>query len=61
MSSERFLFLAVHIAWKLSKYGLFTRPYFPICGLNTGKYGLESTPYFDTFHTVSILGYLVTY
>ena len=26
-------------AWKVSKYGIFSGPYFPIFGLNTGKYG----------------------
>ena len=30
------------IAWKVSKYGVFS-------GLNTGKYGLEKNPYLDTF------------
>ena len=32
------------------KYGVFSGPYSPIFGLNTGKYGPEKTPYFDTFH-----------
>ena len=45
-------------AWKLSKYGAFSGPYFPVFGLNTGKYGPEKTPYMDTFHTVrSFLSY----
>ena len=46
----------VHIlptAWKVSKYGVFSGPYFPAFGLNTGKYGPEKTPYLDSFHTVS--------
>ena len=41
-------------AWKLSKYGVISGPYFPVFGLNTGKYGLEKTPYLDTFHVVII-------
>ena len=54
-------------AWKVSKYGFFSGPYFPVFGLNAeiysksvnlrihpnrGKYGPEKTPYLDTFHTV---------
>ena len=39
--------------WKVSKYGVFSAPYFPAFGLNTGKYGPEKTPYLDTFHTVN--------
>ena len=37
---------------KGSKYGVFSGPYFPKFGLNTGKYGPEKTPYLDTFHAV---------
>ena len=49
----------------MSKYGVFSDPYFPAFGLNTerykvslhiqsecGKYGSEKTPYLDTFHAV---------
>ena len=46
----------------VSKYGVFSGPYFPVFGLttpylsifspNTGKYGPEKTPYLDTFHAV---------
>ena len=36
-------------AWKVSKYGVISGPYFPVFGLNTGKYGPEKTPYLDTF------------
>ena len=39
-------------AWKVSKYGVISGPYFPVFGLNTGKYGPEITPYLDTFHAV---------
>ena len=49
------------IAWKVSKYGVVSGPYFPAFGLtmylslfspNAGKYGPEITPYLDTFHAV---------
>ena len=40
------------IAWKVSKYGVFSAPYFPVFGQNTRKYGPEKTPYLDTFHVV---------
>ena len=36
----------------MSKYGVFSGPYFPVFGLNTGKYGLEKTTYLDTFYAV---------
>ena len=43
-------------AWKASKYGVFSGPYFPafrlnteIYGVNEGKCGPEKTPYVDTF------------
>ena len=39
-------------AWKVSKYGVFTRQCFSIFVLNIGKYGREKTPYLDTFHAV---------
>ena len=39
-------------AWKVSKYGVISGPYFPVFGLNTGKYRPEITPYLDTFHAV---------
>ena len=32
-------------AWKVSKYGDFSGPYFPV-------FGPEKTPYLDTFHAV---------
>ena len=50
----------------MSKYGVFSGPYFPAFGLNTeryevslriqsacGKIRTRKTPYLDTFHTVS--------
>ena len=36
----------------VSKYRVFSGPYFPLFGLNTGKYGPEKTPHLDTFHAV---------
>ena len=39
-------------AGKVFKYGVFSGPYFPVFGLNTGKYGPEKTSYLDTFHAV---------
>ena len=39
-------------SWKVSKYEVFSDPYFPVFGLNTGKYGPEKAPYLDTFHAV---------
>ena len=37
---------------KFPKYGVFSGPYFPVFGLNTGKYGPEKPPYLDIFHAV---------
>ena len=39
-------------AQKVSKYGVFSGPYFPVFSLNMEKYGPEKTLYVDTFHTV---------
>ena len=39
-------------AWKVSKYGVISGPYFPVFSPNTGKYGPEKTPYLDAFHAV---------
>ena len=32
----------VTTAWKVSKYGVISGPYFPVCGLNTETYGVNS-------------------
>ena len=37
---------------KVSKYGVISRPYFPVFWLNTVKYGPEITPYLDTINAV---------
>ena len=39
----------------MSKYGVFSGPYFPVFSLNTGKDWSEKTPYWDTFHAVTWL------
>ena len=48
------------IAWKVSKYGVFSGPYFAALGLNTERYSVfssnarkyesEKIPYLDTFY-----------
>ena len=40
-------------AWKVSKYGDFSGPYFCL-------FGTERTPYFDTYHTVPMSPMLIT-
>ena len=47
-------FIAKSTAWKVSKYGFISGPYFPVFGLNIGKYGPEITSYFDAFHVAII-------
>ena len=39
-------------AYKVSKYGVNSDPYFPIFSPNTEKYRPKKTPYLDTFHAV---------
>ena len=39
-------------AWKMSKYGVISGPYFPVFIPNIRKYGPEITPYLDTFYAV---------
>ena len=59
------IFLQIFTAWKVSKYGVFSGPYFPVLGLNTeiycvnlrikleyGKIQTRKTPYLDTFLSV---------
>ena len=41
-------------AWKVSKYGFFSGPHFPVFGLNTGKYRPEKTLYLDIFQAVQL-------
>ena len=42
-------------AWKVSKYGVFSGPYFLVFSPNTWKYGPEKTPYLQTFQAVLML------
>ena len=37
----------------MSKYGVFSGPFFPVFNPNTGIYRPEETSYFCTFHTVT--------
>ena len=53
MRRENLYTLATFTAWKVSKYGVISGPYFPVFGLNTGRYGPEIAPYLDTFHAVN--------
>ena len=39
-------------AWKVSKYGVISGPYFAVFSPNTGKYGPEITSYLDTLRSV---------
>ena len=41
-------------ARKVSKYGVFSGPYFAVFSQNTGKYGSEKTPYLNDFHAVGL-------
>ena len=50
----RIIEVDVSSAWKVSKYGVLSGPYFPVFGLNTGKYGPEKTSYLNTFHAVFV-------
>ena len=38
----------------MSKYGVFSGPYFPVFSPNVGKYLPEKTPYLETFHAVHV-------
>ena len=61
----------LNTVWKVSKYGVYSGPYFSLFGLNTeiysvnlriqseyGKIRPEKTSYLDTFHTVDKKGCL---
>ena len=51
-TSESIGHSAIFSAWEVSKHEVFSGPYFPVFGLNTGKYGPGKTPYLDNFHAV---------
>ena len=46
------LFTENDTAQKVSKYGVFSDPCFPVSSPNTAKKGSEKTPHLDTFHAV---------
>ena len=51
-------FTAIHLltAWKVSKYGVFSGPYFPVFRLNTEKYGTgKKLCIWTLFHAVTFL------
>ena len=64
-------FYEVNATWKVSKYGVFSGPYFPAVGLNkersgvfspnARKYGPEKAPYLDNFHAVQSFKKLVNF
>ena len=39
MRRQNLYTLATFTAWKVSKYGVISCPYFPVFGLNTERYG----------------------
>ena len=41
MRRENLYTLATFTAWKVSKYGVISGPYFPVFGLNTERYFLD--------------------
>ena len=52
---DNFMSFSVDItAGKLSRYEVFSSPYFPVFGRNTGKYVPEKTPYWGTFYAVYV-------
>ena len=53
--SEKNYCWSIITALKVYKYRVFSGPYFPVFGLNTGKYGPEKTLYLDTFHAAHSL------
>ena len=40
--------------WKVSKYEVFSGPYFHVFSSSTGKYGPEKSPYLDTFDAMKL-------
>ena len=54
VSNKQYKFTS-YCVWKMSRYGVFACPYFPVFGLNTGKYGPEKISYLEIFYAVLIL------
>ena len=48
----KFLASNYALSEKVSNYGVFSSPYFPVFGLNIEKYGPEKSSYLDSFHAV---------
>ena len=53
VSQGRIILRGLLTAWQMSKYGVFSGPYFSVFSPNTGKYGPEKTLYLDIFHAVT--------
>ena len=49
------------IAWKVSEYGVFSGPCFPVFSPNKEKYGSEKTSYLDIFHAVITSRHFATF
>ena len=47
---NKYVYAETQIAWKESKFGVFSDPYFPVLSPSTGKYWPGNTLYFDTLH-----------
>ena len=45
-------------AWKVSKYGGFSGPYFPVFSPNIGNYEAAKTPYLKTFQAVCDVNFI---
>ena len=52
-SKEHQIFKATTV-WRVFKNGVFSGPYFPVFGLNSGKFAPKKTPYLDTFQRVNL-------
>ena len=50
--NKSYVMMNLDTAWKVSKYGVISGPYFVVFGLNTRKYEPEITAYLDNFQTV---------
>ena len=53
--SEYIYFEEIITVLKMSKYGFFCGPYFPVFSPNAEKYGLEKAPYLNSFHAVNTI------
>ena len=53
IKKKHLIFGIILSAWKVSKYGVFSGPYFAVFSQIKGKYGPEKTPYLDNFQAVT--------